>query len=162
MGGLSIRVGPSQTGKAFAVRDSNPIDRVWVDNGYYLSGAHPTFGGAIAVKGDATNEQTVAFVKNDASRGYAFRFNGNELTMRYLTGGVDCARFRTDGSVRFQKNIVLDEASGVTAGGGSGVLAMANASAAPSSNISGGVLYGESGALKYRGASGTVSVVAPA
>ena len=48
-------------------------------------------------------------------------------------------------------------------GAGQGVIAMANASVAPSVNpANGGVLYVEGGALKYRGSSGTVTVIAPA
>jgi hypothetical protein len=48
-------------------------------------------------------------------------------------------------------------------GGGRGVMAIANASVAPSINpAGGGVLYVEDGALKYRGSKGTVTVIAPA
>ena len=48
-------------------------------------------------------------------------------------------------------------------GGGRGVVAIANASAAPTVDpANGGVLYVENGALKYRGSSGTVTTIAPA
>ena len=48
-------------------------------------------------------------------------------------------------------------------GAGRGVVAIANATVAPSVNPSnGGILYVEDGALKYRGSSGTVTVIAPA
>jgi hypothetical protein len=48
-------------------------------------------------------------------------------------------------------------------GGGRGVIAIANASVAPSINpAGGGILYVEDGALKYRGSNGTVTVIAPA
>jgi len=48
-------------------------------------------------------------------------------------------------------------------GRGKGVIAIANASVAPSMNLAGaGILYVEAGALKYRGSSGTVTVLAPA
>jgi hypothetical protein len=48
-------------------------------------------------------------------------------------------------------------------GGGRGVIAIANAVAAPSVNPrGGGVLYVEGGALKYRGSQGTVTTIAPA
>jgi hypothetical protein len=48
-------------------------------------------------------------------------------------------------------------------GGGQGVIAIANASVAPSvSPAGGGILYVEGGALKYRGSNGTVTVIAPA
>ena len=48
-------------------------------------------------------------------------------------------------------------------GGGQGVIAIANASVAPSVNpAGGGILYVEDGVLKYRGSNGTVTVIAPA
>jgi len=48
-------------------------------------------------------------------------------------------------------------------GEGKGVIAIANASVAPSENIAGaGILYVEDGALKYRSPNGIVTVIAPA
>lgn len=47
-------------------------------------------------------------------------------------------------------------------GGGAGVLALGNATTVPASNIAGGVLYVEAGALKFRGSAGTVTTIAPA
>lgn len=52
---------------------------------------------------------------------------------------------------------------GASYGSGSGVVFLANRTAAPSSNPSGGgILYVESGSLKFRGSSGTVTSIAPA
>ena len=48
-------------------------------------------------------------------------------------------------------------------GGGAGVIAIKSATTVPASNpTGGGVLYVESGALKYRGSSGTVTTIANA
>jgi hypothetical protein len=48
-------------------------------------------------------------------------------------------------------------------GGGAGVIFLPNASTNPSTNPSnGGILYVDSGALKYRGSAGTVTTLAPA
>jgi len=48
-------------------------------------------------------------------------------------------------------------------GGGAGVLGIANATTVPSSNpTGGGILYVESGALKYRGSSGTITTLGAA
>ena len=48
-------------------------------------------------------------------------------------------------------------------GGGQGVIAIANASVAPTVDpAGGGILYVEGGALKYRGSNGTVTEIAPA
>jgi hypothetical protein len=54
--------------------------------------------------------------------------------------------------------------NGATAtGGGSGVVALANATTVPTSNpTGGGVLYAEAGTLKWRGSSGTVTTIAAA
>jgi len=45
---------------------------------------------------------------------------------------------------------------------GEGVVAIANVTSAPAAPASGGVLYVEAGALKYRGSSGTITTIAPA
>lgn len=59
------------------------------------------------------------------------------------------------------KNLKVGGGGG--AGGGAGVIEMNDATTVPSSNpASGGVLYVEGGALKYRGSSGTVTTIAPA
>ncbi|MFJ7337889.1 hypothetical protein ACIQUU_32150 [Streptomyces sp. NPDC101116] len=51
--------------------------------------------------------------------------------------------------------------TGVTFGGGSGVLGLTNATAVPTTNpAGGGVLYAEGGALKWRGSAGTVTTLA--
>jgi hypothetical protein len=65
---------------------------------------------------------------------------------------------RTPGS----KNVQIG--GGTTSiGGGSGVVGISNATTAPTSNpTGGGVLYAEAGALKWRGSSGTITVIAPA
>lgn len=48
-------------------------------------------------------------------------------------------------------------------GGGSGVIGILNAGTAPTSNpTGGGIIYAESGALKYRGSSGTITTLAAA
>lgn len=53
--------------------------------------------------------------------------------------------------------------AGAGLGGGAGVVSIANAATAPTTNpTGGGVLYVEAGALKFRGSSGTVTTIAPA
>ena len=48
-------------------------------------------------------------------------------------------------------------------GGGQGVIAIANATVAPSGKpVRGGILFVQDGALKYLGSNGTVTVIAPA
>jgi hypothetical protein len=65
---------------------------------------------------------------------------------------------RSGGKLDGSLGIVTDDY-----GSGTGVIGVANASVTPSTNPSGGgVLYVESGALKYRGSSGTVTTLAVA
>jgi hypothetical protein len=72
--------------------------------------------------------------------------------------------FETNGNERMR----IDSSGSVGVGGssfGSGTLVIfiANRTAAPTSNpVGGGILYVESGALKYRGSSGTVTTIANA
>jgi hypothetical protein len=72
--------------------------------------------------------------------------------------------FETNGNERMR----IDSSGSVGVGGssfGSGTLVIfiANTTAAPTSNpVGGGILYVESGALKYRGSSGTVTTIANA
>ncbi|MFF7750434.1 hypothetical protein ACFZCP_14480 [Streptomyces sp. NPDC007971] len=67
---------------------------------------------------------------------------------------------KTDGTFHVVANIRVNTTS---VGSGVGVIGMANATTIPTTNpSSGGVLYVEGGALKYRGSNGTVSVLAAA
>lgn len=67
-------------------------------------------------------------------------------------------------------NLMTVEASGIgffsdagSFGGGSGVLAIHNAGTSPTTNpTSGGILYVETGILKYRGSSGTITILGAA
>jgi len=60
------------------------------------------------------------------------------------------------------RNVGLASSS-ISVGGGSGVVFIGNATTVPTSNpTGGGILYVENGALKYRGSSGTVTIIANA
>jgi len=68
--------------------------------------------------------------------------------------GLDVSGNETGGNVGFRTTSQF--------GSGRGVIAIANASRAPSGNpASGGILYVEGGALKFRGSNGTVTTIAP-
>lgn len=74
------------------------------------------------------------------------------------------ARIRTDGDLAVDKvlRVGLSSSNPPTGGSGVGVIAIATATTLPSTNPSGGVLYVDAGALKYRGSSGTVTTIAAA
>lgn len=79
----------------------------------------------------------------------------------HLPGPAAQFAVTNDYSVYTAKNLLVGTIDQV--GGGVGVIALHNAATAPTTNpSSGGVLYVESGALKYRGSSGTVTTIANA
>lgn len=70
-------------------------------------------------------------------------------------------QLKTDGELHVAANLRVG--AGGMGGGAGGVAGIGNAATAPSTNpASGGVLYAEGGALKWRGSSGTVTTIAPA
>lgn len=92
-----------------------------------------------------------------------FSFVGNENTginnpglnaVAVLTGGAERMRVNSLGNLLIGNNF---------SSGGTGVIEIENSSVAPTNNnATGGTLYVENGALKFRGSSGTVTTIAPA
>lgn len=109
------------------------------------SSAELYFGKAIICPGGVTGGNGQARLKGLASQpGLAVRTSND-------AGDADISL----------RNLQVNGAAAL--GGGSGVIAIANATTVPASNPSGGgVLYVEGGALKYRGSSGTITTIAPA
>ncbi len=66
-----------------------------------------------------------------------------------------------DQTLTFNASVAIGGAASL--GGGKGVTFIANANTVPTSDPSGGgILYTESGALKFRGSSGTITTIAAA
>jgi hypothetical protein len=101
MGGLAIRVGPSQTGHPFAVRDSNPAVRFRISSDYHLSDTD-----GVLLQANGANEQALAIGNNAKSVYYALRFVGNSLRLRYVTGAADVLQVDTDGTVSVYSKLV--------------------------------------------------------
>lgn len=86
--------------------------------------------------------------------------NGNRDTFLYRNG---LGQLRTDNDFYIVQNLRVGGAgTNPSAGGGVGVLAIAPATTLPTTNPTGGVLYVEAGALRYRGSAGTTTTLAPA
>lgn len=98
MGCLRLRVGPTQTGNPFAVHTSAPADIFTIDPIGTLSGANTTFGSAIAIKANATNDRPLSLVKADGSVAYDFQFLANGILFRNTNGAVNIFQATTGGS----------------------------------------------------------------
>lgn len=121
-------------------------------------------GRALAINGGAS--QTRIALKSTATG------DGANAGFQILLDGLDAAfEQRENAPLRFATNAIermrIDSSGNLLLGGtttpGTRVMFIANATAVPASNPSGGgVLYVENGALKYRGSSGTVTTIANA
>jgi hypothetical protein len=88
-----------------------------------------------------------------------FKYNASTAVGSTITWN-DAGYIDASGILQWQKTITIGTTS---VGGGVKVLAIGNATTAPTSNpTSGGILYVEGGALKYRGSSGTTTTIAAA
>jgi len=76
-------------------------------------------------------------------------------------GATNYAIYTGTGLVRFGDNLAVG-ATGSFGGATGGAVFLANATAPSSNPTGGGILYVESGALKYRGTSGTITTIAAA
>jgi hypothetical protein len=104
------------------------------------------------VNGDILLENAT-YLSAKKAAGTVTRIMGLANTNVLYIGGIDSAQastlFVNGGSTQMS----LDSANNLT---------IANTSAAPSTPTGGGVLYVESGALKFRGSSGTITTIAAA
>jgi hypothetical protein len=122
---------------------------------------------AVLVDGfDATVKALQAQVAGDTQKRFQVLVDGSlswgsgAATLDTTLYRAAAGRLKTDTALHAGTNVLVNTTS---VGGGTGVLGMANATTAPTANPSaGGVLYVEAGSLKYRGSSGTVTVLAPA
>jgi hypothetical protein len=92
--------------------------------------------------------------------GFRCQLNPDDSAFENLVEGVEIAAGRRVLSLCRAANLTTTEMPAST---GDLVIYIGNAATAPTANpVSGGVLYVEAGALKYRGSSGTVTTLAPA
>lgn len=111
MGGLGIRRGPSQTAHVFAVYDSNPTDRLWIDKDFYVKGANSAVGCSLAVKANDADGRSVAMTKADGTVAYGFLHSGNDCILRYITGGANEIEFKTTGIPNFPNGLSFASAA---------------------------------------------------
>lgn len=101
---------------------------------------------------------------SDAGSNYQIRKQGDLLTMFWSAGGIAAGSTISTWNIGIQLGLLGNVGFwGGSFGGGAKVIYIANRTTAPTTNPSGGgLLYTESGALKYRGSSGTVTTIAVA
>jgi hypothetical protein len=94
------------------------------------------------------------------------RYRANNADFAFMAGetglseGAAVTTWTSLFTIQSSGNLVMSSAG---TGGGSGVIAILNRLAAPTTNpTGGGVLYAEAGSLRWRGSSGTVTILAPA
>lgn len=115
-----------------------------------------------------TNSGTGAPATFQAQNETGTTSTGGEARITSGTGTTTAGavKLQTGGTTRAlvePKGITLFNGSTGDLGAGDGVLGIHNAATVPSTNpTNGGILYVEGGALKFRGASGTVTTIAPA
>jgi hypothetical protein len=113
-------------------------------------GATPGARVEIAQRDDSTTGLLMKANSTSASHVIEIRNSSNVAQVRVLnTGGLAAI------------NAMFGVAGAESYGGGAGVIGIRNATTVPTSNpTSGGVVYVEAGALKYRGPNGTVTTLA--
>jgi hypothetical protein len=123
-----------------------------------------TSGGAASIRIDDPNPD-IEFIETDqiapagkyeiAVQSDKFQINGRKANDKGFETIAVIQRLAEGGNIGIRTSDQF--------GRGKGVIAIANATVAPSGNpAGGGILYVQDGALKYRGSNGTVTAIAPA
>jgi hypothetical protein len=151
-GNLGLGVTPSAYGSGAKAFEVNASSTYWgyASGGVYITGmSNNTYGAG------ATNRY-----KNTATAG-EYSITGNVHAWYNAPSGT------AGNAITFTQALSLTAAGNLLLGGTSDPTSAAKAiviynGTAPTGNIAGGILYVESGALKYRGSSGTVTTLAAA
>jgi hypothetical protein len=120
----------------------------------------PVAGTSFGVTFNAYNNGTNWIYKGTGGNATAMRYDMEFGQHRWFTAPVGTA----GNTISFTQALTLTEAANLLLGGtsdpgGSGVLYIANRGSVPGTPSSGGVIYVEGGALKYKGSSGTVTTL---
>jgi hypothetical protein len=149
----------------------NPVGNEWTISAVLASSA--SSGQHVALAGKAT--QTGAAQVWGGYLQFYGQFAGGTTVGLEVQGGRNVSGASVAIDITQASGYTIDEAirtppgvnnsfgaNGGSYGGGTGVEFIANATAAPTSNpTGGGILFVQSGSLKWRGSSGTVTTIAP-
>jgi len=131
-------------------------------NGNYMVGTTTNAATAKITAAINTSTANTAYIgfQNDSSGANDWAITmptTNDLAIRNVSNSYNAIYIGNEGTAA---DIGFN---GMSRGGGEGIVFIANRLVAPSTNpTGGGILYVESGALKYRGSSGTVTTIAAA
>jgi hypothetical protein len=106
-GCMLIRVGASQTGKAFLITDSTPTDKWWVDKDFYQS---PT-----NIRDLSSPTSLLTFSQNGLGAVYEWKYSGNAMQFRYASGNTTILQFQTSGKAQTVNDLDVG-LSGATTG----------------------------------------------
>lgn len=179
-GGVAVWAAPSgggaSAGGSGQVQSSNGAggftapSNVLAGAGYISIGASPSATGQIRGGGGMLLTNSVGGVDRSIIEGTTGAdviigdpTNGGSVITRAPAGGLFF--FQINGSNQFVIASTGPQfgSSTIDHGAGDGVIGIDNANTVPTTNpTAGGILYVQAGALKYRGSSGTVTVLAPA
>lgn len=161
---LGVGTGPNATTQRLTVLSGSSVGQLAQFKRTTTSDTSPVVTIEAA---DTSSAQSLGFlVTGDTSNRCGIDANG-KVTWGSGSGSRDVELYRssagvvaTDHSMRATQGFRVNTTD---AGSGVGVIAMANATTAPTTTPSGGgVLYVSGGALLYKGSSGTVTTIAPA
>ncbi len=164
-----IRVGAKTTSGAFTVTDAIALQVVTNSQGP-SSTITNSYGIVVRAQGAGTNKYGVAIEASPAQTLWLSSNADNTTASAGIAFGLSrdtnlyrsaASTLKTDGSFLLSGNLGINTTSQF--GSGVGVIGITNATTDPTTNpTGGGVLYASSGALKWRGSSGTVTQIAAA
>lgn len=149
-GNNRVGIGTGSPGQALSLANDSILEIGISNAGSSASGLKIWRAGAPSLGFDYGS---IYYVNDGAVTGGEETLHVDGRNIIFETAGTDLVYFASNGNVGF---------NGTSFGSGVKVVFLANATA-PSSNPSGGgILYVESGALKYRGSGGTITTIAVA
>lgn len=99
MGTVGVRVGPSQTGDAIQVYDSNGVKKWGIDSSFYSN--------TLNIRDAATPGALLTFSQNGLGSVYSYEYAGTSILWKYASGGVSLMRFDTNGDTYVYNRIIF-------------------------------------------------------
>jgi len=119
-----------------------------------ISAGTNTLGRSVITQDADSSSNGLRIISNSTAKFWNLYINSSDVAHMYNSTGLTTQEWALNGNIGF---------NGLSDGGGVKIMFMANAATVPTTNPSGGgIFYVESGALKWRGSSGTITTIATA